>query len=517
MGCAERFELPPVPEGSVPEEGVYNFDRTWSNMGAVSDIALFGDVMYMLTERNGRTAVEAILPFAAEPIPVPPEFGGRYDGLKRPVALASRTFQGIEYLYVADMRGPDPLARSQDCSSPGDCFLELEQDTGETRHLAAHALTPLGGNAEITFRVRLDAFDSGDQVWLMFGTDPGRIGMWLEIRDDGYIRPVRSDGAFPVDSLAFSLSTWHDVRLSYTSTNRRYGIWLDGQPLSSLVPLYHPLDRPFATFSIRFAGSGVRGGFDALSADDGAGGSATTLDFETSAEVEDDWSIGPFFYNDPPPAVYRYLVRQKGGPIQTFSNPSWFSVDGIALDDDLVLYVATQNRDPADATGVLARGQILRFDRTGSAMSPLADPGSGLGFVVGPRGLYFDFADLLVVDETLSKIQKLDTSMPNTGVFQIPSLDNPAATFSAPRDIVSDENRNIYVADTGNNRVLRFTPVGAFADTVYSLTYAPTAEAGAIVAPRAIEADANEVWIADPPAERVVVLKKTAQVGGRIP
>ena len=147
-------------------------------------------------------------------------------------------------------------------------------------------------------------------------------------------------------------------------------------------------------------------------------------------------------------------------------------------------------------------------------MDPLSESGTGLGFVVDPLDLYFDTEDLLVVDRSQGRVAKLDIDLPNTGLFQIPPLGSPEALFANPADVVSDVNRYIYVADTDNHRVLRFDPSGAFADTVLSLTFPDDDGVGEILSPFAIEADEDEVWIADRAGGRVVILKYVGQVSG---
>jgi hypothetical protein len=238
------------------------------------------------------------------------------------------------------------------------------------------------------------------------------------------------------------------------------------------------------------------------------------LGFETDAEADEGWSMGPFFRNEPPPAVLRYAAREHGGPSATFTSARWTAIHGVALEHDLTLCVSVEEQDPSDATGVLRRTELQRIERSGATLPPIAENGTGVGFVASPGQLAFDGNDLLVVEPGLDRVQKLSLVTPNTAEFVIPPIDAKEALFRAPADVVTDDIAFVYVADTGNDRVLRFRPTGAFADTVYSLTFHPTLEAGAILAPAALAADSNEVWIADRSGERIVVLKRSASVSG---
>jgi hypothetical protein len=104
-------------------------------------------------------------------------------------------------------------------------------------------------------------------------------------------------------------------------------------------------------------------------------------------------------------------------------------------------------------------------------------------------------------------VQKFDPET-SSGLLLIPEEPQPDPWFQSPVGVATDANLYIYVADPAAGRVLRFTPSGAFADTVYAMGYPPTEEAGTIAAPRALAADDDEVWLADPANRRIVVLKK---------
>jgi len=509
--CAEKFELPPVPDGRTPEPGSYNFDRAWPGMGEVLDMALAGGALYVLTERDGARDIEIYLPGATAPTQVPEQLRGTYEGLRHPTAIASASYQTIRYLFVADQRGPESLARSRVCIEGDNCFLRLEAETNEIPHLASRELSrDVDEDFVFETRLRVDELSPGGEIEIFLGTAEGRPGLWVAVSGDGFIRAVRSDGAFPVDSLAFSPGAWHTVRLVHSWASSRYDVAVDDSVFTTLVPVYFPLNRPARSLGFRARGAQFSVDDLRVSAPD----TVLALGFETEAEVAEGWTMGPFFRNEPPPAVLRYAAREHGGPSATFTNPRWTAIHGVALAHDLTLCVAIEEEDPTDATGVLRRTEVQRIERSGAPLPPIAENGTGVGFVASPGSLAFDGADLLVVEPGLDRVQKLSLETPNTAEFVIPPIDAEEALFRGPEDVVTDDLSFVYVADTGNDRVLRFQPTGAFADTVYSLTFHPTLEAGAILAPAAVVADSNEVWIGDRPGKRIVVLKRSASVSG---
>jgi hypothetical protein len=481
-------------------------------MGNVVDMALAGGALYVLTDRGDRRSIEIYLPGATEPTRVPDQLAGSYDGLRYPTAIASASYQTVRYLFIADQRGPEAPSRRRDCGAPNDCFLELETGAADLPHLASRSFTRgLEEDFIAEVRLRVDALPTGGKLELMLGTAEGRPGLWIALSDDGYLRPVRSDGAFPIDSLAISTGEWHAVRLVYSWAQSRYDIAVDDSVFSTRVPVYYPMNRPVraASFRLRGVPSCDIDAFRVAATD-----TVLDLDFEDDADLDEGWDLGPYFRNDPPPAVFRYPAREHGGPNAIVTDPRWVRIDGIALERDLTLCVSVEEQDPADPTGVLRRAEIQRIERTGSKLPALAETGTGLGFVTSPGQLAFDGTNLLVVEPALARVQKLSLTEPNTALFQIPPIGSKEALLRVPQDVVVDDHTFIYVADTGNDRVLRFRPTGAFADTVYSLTFHPTLEAGAILEPRAVVADSNEVWVADRAGARIVVLKRSATVSG---
>jgi DNA-binding beta-propeller fold protein YncE len=513
--CGEKFELPPVPEAQLPRAGAYNVETTWEDFGQAIDMVLWGSVLYVIVDQDGERTVDAYLPKNTSATRVPEPFRGRYDGLRTPTAIAAGQFRTETYLYVADQRGPEALARRQDCGSGlAGCSLGLETHAGGAdRELLGRSIPGMSGDFTLTFGCRIDGLPDDGWAETVIGTQGGRKAVWLRVLPGQKLTAIRSDPGLP-DTLNFEFGRWHAVEIRYASADREYAVRVDGELLDIDTPVFHPINAPIDALSLRFVGEAVSGGLDELLATRPAEGDTTVfLRFEDAIEIDDGWGLGPYFTNDPAPAVLRYVARDRGGPIQAYSSPDWHWIGGIAVDPALTLYVSVQRRDPSDIGGVATQGAIDRFEREGAPMAPLSEPGTGLGFVQRPRGLHFDRFDstLLVVDESLHRAQKLDVATPNHALFQIPPLDAPEALFSGPRDVVADQDSHIYVADTQNHRILRFTSTGALADTVYSLTFTPEEQ---IFQPSAIAADTAEVWVSDTDGRRIVVLRRAADISG---
>jgi len=487
---------------------------------------LQGGVLYVITEVDGTPVVRAYRPGATDPTLSP--FSGTFDGLRLPLALASGLYGDQRYLYVADARGAEDLDLLQDCGEGlSGCSMRFETVAGGSpNEIKSRVIPALEDTTVIRYGYRIDALADGARSSVLFGSAHGHIGIYLEVQDS-LLKALRTDG-FPADSLAFAFGDWHEIEIVYDHAEAVYAVSVNGDLLGDEIPVYHPLLAPIERIGLRHSADESSGAIDELvitypNPDQELGAPAAPrpdsllllhLAFENDAEIEDGWETGPFFRTEPSPIVYRYLAREDGGPIQSFTNPKWRSIGGITVDSDLTLYIAVQVPDPSDPSGVVLRGEVHRFGRTGDPMDPLSESGTGLGFVVDPLDLYFDTEDLLVVDRSQGRVAKLDIDLPNTGLFQIPPLGSPEALFANPADVVSDVNRYIYVADTDNHRVLRFDPSGAFADTVLSLTFPDDDGVGEILSPFAIEADEDEVWIADRAGGRVVILKYVGQVSG---
>ena len=126
---------------------------------------------------------------------------------------------------------------------------------------------------------------------------------------------------------------------------------------------------------------------------------------------------------------------------------------GLALDLSGNLYVADTGNN-----------RLMRFDGgvPGAAVI-FATAGSTLGKVSTPRGLAVDASrTLYVADFGNNRIQKFTTAdvTPTPGLVATTGSSQNPGQVRSPEGVGVDDEGNLYVADTGNNRVLEF-PAGA--------------------------------------------------------
>ena len=192
------------------------------------------------------------------------------------------------------------------------------------------------------------------------------------------------------------------------------------------------------------------------------------------------------------------FARLGGAPIQVVRDTAWTQLGGIAVDDQGFLYVADRQRE-----------LIWKYRPSGKRDSSLVHPilgtpgllsegGEGVGYVRRPGGMCFDGIYLQVTDTGKNRIQKLVRDEFALGVLSVlgPSPSDP---FNAPLDSDTDANGNIYVADTGNNRVLKYNSSGTLLATV---TRDPATVIGP---PSSVSARDKWVYVADPEHGRILI------------
>ncbi|HNJ39145.1 MAG TPA: HYR domain-containing protein [Acidobacteriota bacterium] len=139
---------------------------------------------------------------------------------------------------------------------------------------------------------------------------------------------------------------------------------------------------------------------------------------------------------------------------------------GLALDLNGNLYVADTGNN-----------RLMRFD--GGLPGPaviFATAGSTLGKVSTPRGLAVDASrTLYVADFGNNRIQKFTTAdvTPTPGLVATTGSSQNPGQVRSPEGVGVDDEGNLYVADTGNNRVIEF-PGGAAGPAVLLLNIGST-------------------------------------------
>src|SRR5262245_63507835 len=105
-------------------------------------------------------------------------------------------------------------------------------------------------------------------------------------------------------------------------------------------------------------------------------------------------------------------------------------------------------------TGGSRRGRLRRWLQVGFA----ALVSAGLVLTsVGPAFADREYSWTLDKDS-----QQLRSPLPYIYDFEIDGMYKPSGTFKNPADIFIDKQFNIWIADTGNNRVLKFDEDGNF-------------------------------------------------------
>jgi hypothetical protein len=204
--------------------------------------------------------------------------------------------------------------------------------------------------------------------------------------------------------------------------------------------------------------------------------------------------------------IYYWL---GGEPLYSFRDSLWQQFDGLAADRHLNIFVSDAARDTVQA-----------YDRWGRHLRVVSDYGTGYGFVIDPHGIAHNGEMLVVCDTGKNLVQRLEPDTSN--VLALPgAIGAEEELLLAPQDVATDRyGEYIYIADTGNHRVLKFLTTGAFQDTVYSqekIVLDPP-----IVSPRYLTSedavqyydeeigawvDFKTVYVSDPEQDRVVLLK----------
>jgi hypothetical protein len=195
--------------------------------------------------------------------------------------------------------------------------------------------------------------------------------------------------------------------------------------------------------------------------------------------------------------VKRFL-RSGGAPIQVVKDTAWTQLGGIAVDNEGFLYVADKQRELI--WKYRPSGERDSSLRPPTTMIPglLSEGGEGFGYVRRPGGMCFDGIYIQVTDTGKNRVQKLARDEFALGVLNVigPSPSDP---LKAPLDSDTDSDGNIYVADTGNSRVLKYDRSGVLLATV---NWDSTVVIGP---PTAVAARDKWVYIADPEHSRILI------------
>lgn len=180
----------------------------------------------------------------------------------------------------------------------------------------------------------------------------------------------------------------------------------------------------------------------------------------------------------------------------------------MALDKDGKIYLI--NNFPNSVGGVPV---VERFDPT-TFVQDAEWTGGGTGFGQsgsGPMGIGINTGnDFMVADTNSNLIQKFKYNV-NNATTSWESMITPLPTpgsFNSPKDVAIENTGNYYVADTGNGRIVKFQPDGTFVWSQLLPTVAPavpTPFGGTPPAPYGITLDSsNNVYVADSGYHRIL-------------
>ena len=186
------------------------------------------------------------------------------------------------------------------------------------------------------------------------------------------------------------------------------------------------------------------------------------------------------------------------------SNPKGFDVDtngivyvAMAGSNQVWRFIPSSNTFKAD-TNFNIFGYIGRFDGTaGSGMTELSSP-SGVALSADGTAIY-------VADTTNNRVQKFSTN--GTFLLSIGGAGTNFGQFSSPQGIHLGLDLSLYVADTGNNRVARL-----LGDGVYAMFGANGTAPGQLQSPLDVSADAVKIYVADAGNNRVQKLDWSTQI-----
>lgn len=132
--------------------------------------------------------------------------------------------------------------------------------------------------------------------------------------------------------------------------------------------------------------------------------------------------------------------------------------------------------------------------------------GSGVGRVQDPRGIYWSASGggaFYTADYGKNWVQKLSDVTSNTGYFAIDMGDN--LSLLGPQDVTTDQQGFIFVADVGNQRVLRYDAGGAYVQTV---NVENDAFGRQLLSPITVAADDSLVFVGDAATSTVIRYKR---------
>ena len=142
------------------------------------------------------------------------------------------------------------------------------------------------------------------------------------------------------------------------------------------------------------------------------------------------------------------VFDKSGKKLRSFTNEQLSAPTGIAVDGSNI-YVADYSNNT-----------LLKFDKTGNLFKSVGQKGSGKGEFNGPAGVTVVGDEVIVCDFRNHRLQVFTSDL--VFVRQFGSQGRGIGQFIGPFDVTHDEDGNLYITDSMNNRVQIFNTQGEF-------------------------------------------------------
>jgi secreted PhoX family phosphatase len=171
---------------------------------------------------------------------------------------------------------------------------------------------------------------------------------------------------------------------------------------------------------------------------------------------------------------------------------------------------------------------VEEFNNSGTYISQIGGSGYGNGKLINPWGVVFDATgNIWVTDGLNNRVQQFTSggswmqTIPSSGCGNVsPAGCTASATngqFSSPKGVAFDSSGNVWVADSGNNRIEEFnssgsylTAIGAGYNGISGAIGSTGIGSGQFNVPEGIAIDSsNNIWVADYNNNRVQELNSS--------
>ena len=134
---------------------------------------------------------------------------------------------------------------------------------------------------------------------------------------------------------------------------------------------------------------------------------------------------------------------------------------GIAVDSEGWVYVSDEHENVIKKFDPEATHPFPTYDPDGEAIATFGESGGEPGQLGGPTGIQFDADDnLYVVESRNNRVQKFTKDGRFLLGFGGPGT--KAGEFNRPWGITIDRSGDVYIADWGNDRIQKFSPEGEY-------------------------------------------------------